>query len=86
MNLLSLMSSTDSGFAWIPFIVGGVIGAVLISLLFDWAVIILSSLSGAMMIVQAVPIDSTIRTVVFFVLLLFGIIVQARLMRRRVVA
>ena len=37
-----------------PMIIGGIIGAILLSLVFDWALIFLSSATGAALIVQSV--------------------------------
>src|SRR3954468_6838427 len=37
-------------FYWISFIIGGVVGAILLLLLFDWALIFLSSIVGAYLI------------------------------------
>ena len=38
----------------VPYILGGIIGAVLLFVLFDWGLIVLSSLSGASLIVHAI--------------------------------
>jgi hypothetical protein len=68
-------------FAWLPFIVGGIVGALLLSVLFDWALIFLSSLAGANLITQAVNPDANVFTLIFVGLLLIGVLVQAGLMR-----
>ncbi len=67
---------------WILAAVGGVIGAILVAALLDWALIILSSLAGATAIVQAIALQPTVETIVFIVLVAIGIIVQASLVRR----
>jgi hypothetical protein len=67
---------------WLLFLIGGIIGAILVSALFDWALVILSSVAGATLIVQAFQFSSTINLLLFGVLLLFGIGVQARHKRR----
>jgi hypothetical protein len=67
---------------WVIFIVGGILGAVLIGVLFDWALIILSSVMGATLITQAVPFDGSVQGPLFAVLLATGLVVQAMLMRR----
>jgi len=63
---------------WVAFGVGGLIGAILSIALLDPALIILSSLAGATAVSQNVPLESQARTVLFIVLLVFGIAVQAR--------
>jgi hypothetical protein len=74
--------------AWVPFLVGGAIGAVLTLLLFNWALIVLSSLYGASLIVKNFPWPGTWRehdgTLYFYVALVaVGIAVQAVLLHRK---
>jgi hypothetical protein len=66
---------------WISWIIGGLIGVILVSILFDWALISLSSFGGAALLVQSLNLDSSIRSVVFIVLLIIGIFIQASNMR-----
>ena len=69
------------------YIIAGVIGAVLFLLLFDAALIVLSSLAGAYLIVlgaeQLRLISSGPETVLVIVLTAVGIVVQARPWRSR---
>jgi hypothetical protein len=65
----------------IPYLIGGILGAILISVLFDWALIILSSLTGAILVARSLPLESGIAHVVFVVLWILGVIVQARLLK-----
>jgi len=67
---------------WVVFIVGGILGAVLVGVLFDWALIALSSVIGAMLITQAVPIQGVGRALLFVGLSAVGVAVQWYLMRR----
>ena len=62
---------------WIAFAAGGLIGAILSIALLDPALIILSSLAGATAVSQNVPLEPKARTVLFIVLLVLGIGVQA---------
>jgi hypothetical protein len=50
--------------------------------LFEAALVVLSSLAGATLIVQAIPMDTLITAIVFIVLLVAGILIQT--MTRRV--
>ena len=67
--------------AWVV-LIGGIIGMVALILFFDWALILLSSMLGATVIVQAVgpqlPLTGPIATVLF----IGGVIVQIRLRGR----
>ena len=67
--------------AWAAVIIGGILGAILLSALFDWALIVLSSLAGASIISQTLPIGTTGSTVLFVLLGVLGIAVQAGWMR-----
>ena len=67
---------------WIIYIVGGILGLILISLLFDWALITLSSLAGASLVVQALFPQGGTGGLLFFVLFLGGVIFQGMLLRR----
>jgi uncharacterized protein DUF4203 len=67
---------------WLTFIIGGVIGAVLLLLLFDWALIFLSSIVGAYLIQGVVRLPPNGATVLFMVLVLVGVLVQAGALRR----
>jgi ammonia channel protein AmtB len=73
----------DSGaYAWIIYIVGGVIGIILVSQLFDWAIIILSSLGGATLLTQATSLKAAPAVLTFIVLVIVGIIIQIMELRR----
>ena len=64
-----------------PMIIGGIIGAILLSLVFDWALIFLSSATGAALIMQSVHLEPLMGLLAFVVLLILGISVQARILR-----
>ncbi len=65
------------------YLVGGIIGAVFVISLFDWALITLSSLAGAVLLTQSLHLTGPSAGVFALVLLILGIVVQAGLMRRR---
>jgi hypothetical protein len=68
--------------SWVFFFVGGILGAFLIGVLFDWALIALSSLLGAILIVQVMPLETPAKALLFVFLLAMGVVVQMILMRR----
>jgi hypothetical protein len=68
---------------WLIFIIGGLIGTVLLLMLFDWALIFASSLIGAHMITSAISLPPTGEVLLFSALVLFGILVQAATTRKR---
>ena len=70
----------------LTFLIGGIIGGLLFLLLFDWALIFLSSMVGAYLIMSAVTLPQVGAAIAFIVLTIIGVIVQAGLNRRTRVA
>ncbi len=79
--VLYLTVVTPSWTLLVAWLVGGVLGVVLINRLFDWALIVLSSFSGAALIVQSVTLRHINMAIVYIVLVAIGILVQAGLWR-----
>jgi hypothetical protein len=73
-------NATD--FYWVTFIIGGVVGAILLLLIFDWALIFLSSIVGAYLILSAVKLPASGMTILLVVLVAVGVLVQAGALRR----
>jgi hypothetical protein len=67
---------------WIIYITGGILGLILVSFLFDWALITLSSLAGASLITQAFFPQGDTGVVIFFVLFIAGVLIQGSILRR----
>jgi hypothetical protein len=80
VSLLTILGWQANGLAWLPFVIGGIIGLVLILALFDLALIVLSSLIGASMVVQAINLGRPVSAVLFVVLVILGFVIQARLL------
>jgi len=86
-----LLGGSGAAYAgsWICFLVGGIIGAILMMIFFNWALIILSSLQGAHMIIRglppmrAYPFVRHHHPILFIILAIIGIIIQASTFRRR---
>ncbi len=67
---------------WVVYLIGGAIGIVMVLLLFDWALIIFSSLAGAALLLQSFSSDTPAGVLIFFLLAIIGIIIQGGLMLR----
>jgi hypothetical protein len=63
-------------------IVGGVVGTLIAVLLMDWAIIVLSCLVGAGVVVAQLPLSPQVSAIVFAGLVIIGIVIQAKLMER----
>src|SRR5438034_2595490 len=64
------------------FVIGGLIGAILLLGLFDWALIIVSSLIGAHLIQITIVLPASGSTILFIGLVVIGILIQAASLRR----
>ena len=69
-------------YSTIIFVIGGIIGAILLLAVFGWALIIVSSFIGAYLIQSAIVLPPTGLTLVFIGLAILGIFVQAVSFRR----
>jgi hypothetical protein len=81
--LLEMFQINVGGLSWLPYIIGGIIGVILVSLIIDWALIILSSLAGATIILQALQVGPPLQALGLVGLTLVGILIQAGMLRRR---
>jgi hypothetical protein len=68
------------GFTNVPIIsvLGGILGAILLYALFDWTLIGLSSVVGSTLIVQALPWNFRVETILYFAFIAAGILFQTR--------
>lgn len=80
--LLELLGANLGNLVWLPYVIGGILGALLAFMMFDWALIILSSLAGATLIVQSFQLESIMTTILLVVLFIIGVIIQASLTGR----
>ena len=72
-------------YSTIIFVIGGIIGAILLLAVFGWALIVVSSFIGAYLIQSAIVLPPTGSTLVFIGLAIVGIFVQATSFRRSVI-
>jgi hypothetical protein len=79
--LAGMMGWEAGRLLWVPALIGAIVGVVLVVALFEWALIILSSLIGAGLIVEATRLSTTIAGLLFVALLVVGIAIQAGMMR-----
>src|SRR5437764_3325581 len=86
MALVVAFLAEGARYPGITFIVGGIIGAILLLSLFDWALIVMSAVVGAYLIGHTVTLPPTGATLFFVGLAAVGMIVQATAFRRRAVA
>lgn len=80
--LVSMIGLDQGAFSWIVYVIGGIIGLLLVIFLFDWALITLSSLAGASLIAQALAIPGGIASLVFLGLVIVGVVIQGSILRQ----
>lgn len=81
--LLEMFNVNVGGLSWLPYIIGGIIGVIFVSLIIDWALIFLSSLAGATIILQALQVGANLQALGLIGLTLVGILIQAGMLQRR---
>jgi len=67
---------------WLTFLVGGIIGLILVTAFLDWALIILSSLAGSSLVIESIHLPQVFMLLAFIGLVIVGISVQARDLKR----
>ena len=66
----------------IIFLIGGILGAILLLALFDWALILLTSVEGAHLISSIIVLPQMGCMLVLIVLIVIGVVVQSAMLRR----
>ena len=78
----TLNMAPPSALPWAPFVIGGLLGAILLYLFFDWTLIVLSSFAGAAFISQTIQISAIPSTILLATLFLAGIIIQGSMLKK----
>lgn len=79
LQILPLLNIDGAWWATVlTFIIGGVIGIILVGMFLDWALILLASLAGAALVTEALNLSGALGMVIFFILIVIGIVFQAR--------
>jgi hypothetical protein len=65
---------------WLPYGIGGIIGAVFLFFVFDWALIFLSTLTGATLLVQMAAFTPPVEIILFVALVIAGAVFQTKAM------
>ena len=84
MNLATTFGWEFGNANWVLYLIGGIVGAVLVSVLYDWALIILSAIVGGTTIMQnlALELNPLLTILALLVLIFVGVSVQYRAMLR----
>lgn len=82
LSALQLLGVDPGASAWQPFLLGGIVGAVVVFPIFDWALITISSLVGAFVVTQAFELEGITAVAGFVVAAILGVVLQNELKRR----
>ena len=82
IQTLPMLNLEGGWISWAAFIVGGIIGVILVGAFLDWALIILSSLAGSSLLTEAIGLRHWLDALVFIILIAIGISYQARELRK----
>ena len=82
LNLINLLGVSVDHLIWLPYLIGGIMGAMLMFFIFDWALIFISSLAGAFVIIQALSLNPRMELGLYAALVLFGLVIQTVLYRK----
>jgi MFS family permease len=85
LYLSDLFAKSAQSTNWMAFIIGGIVGLLLVASVFDWALYILSAWAGSTLVTKTVTegvgINGNLGMVLFFVLFFLGLIIQVGLFR-----
>jgi Domain of unknown function (DUF4203) len=81
-RLVSHLGTQVKGWDWLVILIGGIVGIVLMYAIFEWALIILSSLAGAILVVEGLKLAALVGILVGVLLFVVGLVFQAGLNRR----
>jgi len=80
--LVPLFQLQHGWLPWLAFVIGGIVGVILVGIFLDWALIALSTLAGAALMTEALSLRDGIALLVFIILILVGVSYQARELRQ----
>jgi len=81
--LFGLLGKNPEPYNWMAFIIGGIIGLFLVATVFNWALYLLSAWAGATLVTEAIGLQAQLGLILFFVLFVLGMIIQAGLFREQ---
>lgn len=76
MYFLEIIGVKMGDVTWPFFIAGGIVGAVLVLAMFEFALILLSSVVGSTLISQSIDLTGWLTIIVFLALVFIGILIQ----------
>lgn len=82
IGLSAVLHLNHADYSQIVFLLGGVLGAILLLTVFDWVLILLTSVEGANLISQMIVLPHMDCTLLKILLIVVGLVAQTALLRR----
>jgi len=82
IGLVAAFYANHAEYSQMIFLIGGVLGAVLLLAVFDWAIILLTSVEGAHLISNVIALPQLGCMLVLIALIVIGVAAQAAMLRR----
>jgi hypothetical protein len=79
--LVGMLGNNQTGVYWVAFLIGGVLGVILLNAVFDWTLIILSSLLGAVLITSYSKTQAPLSTLLLVGLFIVGMVLQSGIVK-----
>jgi hypothetical protein len=80
LEILRIVEFQAGQYTWLICFAGGILGTMLLVFVFDWALIVLSTVIGASLVAETLPMDPEYRIWSFLAIVVVGCAVQAKLM------
>jgi hypothetical protein len=77
VSLVETLKVEITNWNWVIFILGGLVGILIVKMLFDLSLVIISSFAGATLIIRALNLDGPNGLIILLVLILTGIVLQS---------
>lgn len=76
LQILNAFDVQPANWGWLIFVFGGLLGMALLSALFEWSLIMLTAIIGALLVTQSALLPQVNRPLIFVITLLLGMGVQ----------
>ena len=76
-SLVDTLQVDVANWKWAVFLLGGIIGVIIVKMLFELSLVIISSFAGASLITRALELNGTKGLIILLVLILAGIVLQS---------
>jgi len=82
LNIAGMLGFDRGLLSAVIFIIGGILGIILVATLLNWALITISSLAGASMVVSAFGLTAATAGLIYLGLVIAGVLIQGFALRR----